>query len=192
MQTIFQLHSERASVLDRLHEGQVSILTQIVAVVAFALLTVLGAKVRIYLWEVPITLQTVAVYGSGLFLGWRNGFLAQLLYLTLGLFFPIFAGEGYGPAYLFGAITAGYLLAYPFAAALIGWLTRKWNTLLGSTLALFLGSQLLLLIGTMWLYTMSSLDWSTALVHGWLRFVPIELAKIFLLGAVYSGVRYIR
>ncbi len=193
MQTVLRLHSERTSVLDRLHEGRVSALTQVLAVVAFALLTVVGAKIRIYLWEVPITLQTLAVYGSGLFLGWRNGFLAQLLYLTLGLFFPVFAGEGYGPAYLFGAVTAGYLLSYPVAAALIGWLTRQWNTLLGSTLALFLGSQLILAIGTVWLhFAAGHTDWWISLEHGWLRFIPVDLAKIFFLGAIYSGIRRIR
>ena len=42
----------------------------------FAALTALGAQVRIYLWEVPITLQTIFVYGGGLCLGARNGFLS--------------------------------------------------------------------------------------------------------------------
>ena len=74
---------------------------------------------RIYLWEVPFTLQTLVVYGSGLYLGWRNGFLSMLLYLMLGFFFPVFAGDTFGPAYLFGAVTAGYLLAYPISAAVI-------------------------------------------------------------------------
>ena len=52
--------------------------TQILGIVGFAFLTALGAQVQIYVWEVPFTLQTLAVYGSGLFLGWRNGLLLSL------------------------------------------------------------------------------------------------------------------
>ena len=88
------LHSPRSASVDLLRSDRASVLTQAAGIVGFALLAVLGAQVRIYLWEVPITLQTLAVYGSGLFLGWRNGTLSMLLYLTLGLFFPVFAGEG--------------------------------------------------------------------------------------------------
>ena len=104
------LHSPRSASVDLLRSDRASVLTQAAGIVGFALLAILGAQVRIYLWEVPITLQTLAVYGSGLFLGWRNGTLSMLLYLTLGLFFPVFAGDGYGPAYLFGAASAAVRL----------------------------------------------------------------------------------
>jgi len=184
------LRSTHQSWIDRLRTGEVSQGVQVLAVVAFALLTALGAQVRIYLWEVPFTLQTLAVYGSGLFLGWRNGFLAQLLYLTLGLFFPVFAGEGYGIAYLSGAVTAGYLLAYPLSAAVIGWLATRWNSLLGSTLAMVVGSLMLFSIGVVWLhYAAGHPDWWTSLERGWLRFIPVDLAKILCTGLVYSGMR---
>ena len=59
--------------------------------------------------KLHLTLQTLAVYASGLFLGRRNGALAMGLYLLVGMFFPVFAGGGFGPAYLFGAASAGYL-----------------------------------------------------------------------------------
>jgi biotin transport system substrate-specific component len=69
---------------------------------------------------VPITLQTFGVILSGLVLGWRRGGLAALLYLALGLVgLPIFA-EGTGGVAVLSKASAGYLLAFPVAAALAG------------------------------------------------------------------------
>ena len=134
MATLLSLHSSRTALVDGLRQEHASTALQVLGIVGFAVLTALGAQVRIYLWEVPFTLQTLAIYGSGLFLGWRNGMLAQLLYLTLGLFLPVYAGDTFGPAYLFGAATAGYLLAAPVVAAVVGLASKRWNTLTGSVL----------------------------------------------------------
>ena len=69
---------------------------------------------------VPITLQTFAVILAGLVLGARRGGLATLLYVVLGLAgLPIFSGGVGGVAVLAGP-SVGYLLAFPFAAALAG------------------------------------------------------------------------
>ena len=69
---------------------------------------------------VPITLQTFGVILAGLVLGWRRGALAVLLYLALGLVgLPIFA-EGTGGLVVLSKPSVGYLLAFPFAAALAG------------------------------------------------------------------------
>ena len=102
----------------------------IAAVITFAAVTALTARVTIFLpfTPVPITLQTLAVVLSGLVLGARGGALAQLVYLGLlaaGL--PVDA-KGLGPAALFGP-TAGYLLgfvpaAFVTAGAAILW--RPW------------------------------------------------------------------
>lgn len=163
---------------------------QVLGIVAFALLTALGAQLRIYLWEVPITLQTLFVYGSGLYLGWRNGLLAMLLYLLLGLFFPVYAGDGHGPAYLLGALSAGYLLGMPFSAAVIGRLSRRWNTLSGSILSVMAGSIVLFTVGVTWLhYAADHATWLQSLDVGWFRFVVFDLAKILCVGLVYTATR---
>ena len=81
------LRTARVSTIDDLRSGSASVGLQVAGIVGFAALTALGAQFRLYLWEVPFTLQTLAVYGSGLYLGWRNGLLAQGLYLLVGLFF---------------------------------------------------------------------------------------------------------
>ncbi|MFC7402400.1 biotin transporter BioY [Citricoccus sp. GCM10030269] len=69
---------------------------------------------------VPITLQTFAVMLTGLVLGARLGFLSVLLYVVVGLAgLPVFSGFSAGFGVLAGP-TAGYLLAFPFAAGLAG------------------------------------------------------------------------
>ena len=74
---------------------------------------------------VPITLQTLAVYLTGMILGGRRGFAALALYVIVGLLgVPVFAGFVGGPAVL-GGPTVGYLLSFPFAAALVGVLAHR-------------------------------------------------------------------
>ena len=190
MASLLSLQSSRSAAVDVLRQEQTSALVQALGIVGFALLAALGAQVRIYLWEVPITLQTMAVYGSGLYLGWRNGFLSMLLYLMLGFFFPVFAGDGFGPAYLFGAVTAGYLLAYPISSAVIGRLSQRWNTLTGSMLALLAGSAILFTLGVAWLhFTAGHATWLESIDKGWLRFIIFDLAKILCVGLLYTGTR---
>ena len=168
-------------------------LVQVLSIVGFALLTAAGAQIRLYLWEVPFSMQTLVVFGSGLFLGWRNGLLAQLLYLIVGLFAPVYAGDAYGPAYLFGAASAGYLLAYPFTAAVVGWLSKRWNSLSGSALAMMIGSIVFFTSGVVWLHHAAGHStWLESIDRGFLRFIPIELAKIVLVGSLYSGVRRLK
>lgn len=191
--TTLSLHSSRSAFVDALRQDNASTLTQVLGIVGFALLTALGAQVRLYLWEVPFTLQTVAVYGSGLYLGWRNGMLAQLLYLTLGLMMPVYAGDQFGPAYLFGAVTAGYLLAYPIVAALVGLLSKHWNSLTGSTLSMLGGSLVLFTFGVTWLhFAAGHSTWFESIDKGWLRFIAADLAKIIFISLLYTGTRRIK
>lgn len=193
MTSITSLSVPRTAVIDDLHQDRASAGLQIAGIVGFCLLTVLGAQVRYYLWEVPFTLQTVAVYGSGLYLGWRNGIASQLLYLTLGLFFPVFAGDGYGPAYLVGAMSAGYLLGFPLAAGVVGWLSKRWNSFSGSVLSMIFGSIALFTAGVIWLhFAAGHSTWIESIDKGWLRFIPVDIAKVLLLGALYTGSRAVQ
>jgi biotin transport system substrate-specific component len=73
---------------------------------------------------VPITLQTFGVMLAGCVLGPVRGFLAVSLYLLLGLIgLPVFAEHSSGPA-VFSGPSAGYLYAFPIAAALAGLLVK--------------------------------------------------------------------
>ena len=74
---------------------------------------------------VPITLQTFAVLLAGAVLGAQRAFLAVLLYLALGAIgLPVFSGGAAGIAPFMGP-TAGYLIAFPLAAALCGFIVER-------------------------------------------------------------------
>lgn len=193
MYASLRLTATRASAVDALREENAAVVAQVLGVVGFALLTALGAQVKVFLWEVPVTLQTLAMYGSGLYLGWRNGMLSQLLYLALGLLLPVYAGDTFGPAYLFAAPSAGYLLALPLAAAVVGLLSRNWKSPLGGVLCLLAGSAVLFTIGVTWLhYAAGHSTWFESIDKGWLRFVTFDLLKIGLVAVLYAGSRRIR
>jgi len=69
---------------------------------------------------VPITLQTFGVALTGLVLGPRRGALALLLYVAVGLAgVPVLSGAVGGLGVL-ASPSAGYLLAFPAAAAIAG------------------------------------------------------------------------
>ena len=190
MTTLLSLHSPRTALVDGLRAERTSAAVQVLAVVSFALLTALGAQVRIYLWEIPFSLQTLVVYGSGLYLGMRNGFLAQLLYLLVGLFLPVYAGDGVGFAYFYAAASAGYLLAFPLVAAMVGYLSERWNTLSGSVLSMMGGSLVLFTCGVLWLhFATGHVTWIESRVKGWIAFLPVDLAKVLFVGLLYSGTR---
>ena len=184
------LAAPSAASVDRLRAADAPLALQAALVVGTALLTGLLAQfeLRIYLWEVPLTLQTLAVYGAGLFLGWRTGALAMLLYLALGLVLPMYAGGGTGLEHLLGA-SAGYLFAFPLVAFLAGRLTEA-NRGVGRTLlALAAGSVVLFSCGIVGLHLVAGMAWADAAVNGWLRFVPWDLTKIALVASLYAAAR---
>lgn len=96
--------------------------------VAAALVVALAAQVAVPLpfSPVPITLQGLAVLLVGGLFGSAVGAGALVLYLVAGAFgAPVFAPLGApGMARLFGP-TGGYLLAFPFAAALVGRIAER-------------------------------------------------------------------
>src|SRR6187431_606516 len=73
---------------------------------------------------VDITLQTFGVLLAGCLLGAVRGFLSVSLYLLLGAMgLPVFAAHSGGLA-SFSGVSSGYLLAFPFGAALAGFLVQ--------------------------------------------------------------------
>ena len=155
---------------------------------AFSLLTALSAQVTIHLPLIPLTMQTFSVLLAGALLGPRLGALAMLLYLAEGLAgLPVFA-EGHSawmPSTLPGVpvilgLSAGYLLSYPFAAALVGWLaTRGWDRRPVTMLAaMLLGSLVVFALGAGWLAHF--VGPAHAFTGGVLPFLPGDLVKALL------------
>ncbi len=127
---------------------------------------------------VPVTLQPLAVLAVGGLLGARRGGAALATYLVLGLLgLPVFAGGGAGLGRLMGP-TGGYLLAFPFAAAVAGALAVRggaWRTLLGCALGMLVihagGAAQLAVLGG---------DPALALRVGFVPFFTGDLLKIGL------------
>jgi len=169
---------------------------RVIAVSAFAALSALGARLSVPLpgTPVPFTLQPVAVLLAGLLLGARAGAASQLTYLAAGAMgLPVFAAGG-GLAYLAGP-TGGYLLAFPVAAALAGWIAG--NPDMGSTVGRVtrvvtgsvVGLTAVHLCGAAWLSLQPWFAGDSADVFR-LTFEPFligDLFKVALVGVVALG-----
>lgn len=113
-----------------------------------------SSYVSIPMQPVPVSMQTFAVLMVGALYGWRLGgvtVMAWLLQALAGL--PVLAGGAGGLAPFMGA-TAGYLLAFPAGAMLMGGLAahgcdgaRPWRAFW----AMLLCTTLILLVGGTWL-----------------------------------------
>lgn len=158
-------------------------------IVASSLVTAAAAQIAIPLpWSlVPITGQTFAVLLSGAVLGARRAFLAQALYLAEGAAgFPVFAG-GAGGAHVLVGPTAGYLIAFPFAAALTGALAeRGWDRRFVTMLAaMLLGSVVIFASGLAGLSRFVPSDRLAA--TGLLPFLPGDLIKSALAAGAFPA-----
>jgi len=165
-------------------------LSNTLLVVSASLVTALAAQVVIPVpWSpVPITGQTFAVLLSGAVLGARRAAVAQALYLAEGaLGLPVFAAGGAGAA-TFAGPTAGYLVAFPLAAALTGTLAeRGWDRrFLGTFAAMVLGSTIILLLGLAVLA--SFLPAGRLLAAGLYPFIPGDIVKATLAALAFPAV----
>lgn len=164
-----------------------TLLQNVLLVAAGSLLVALCAQLALPLpfSPVPVTGQTFAVLLLGATFGARRAALALLLYLGEGAAgLPVFAPLGApGVARLAGP-TAGYLLAYPVAAFVLGKLLetaarRRVFYWLG---AMVVAETLILASGAVWLKWVTGVSWEQALLLGVVPFLPGELIKVALVG----------
>ncbi|WP_395403791.1 biotin transporter BioY [Arthrobacter sp. UC242_113] len=132
---------------------------------------------------VPITLQTLAVMLTGLALGAGRAFAAVGLYTLLGLAgLPIFSGGRSGLGILAGP-SAGYIIAFPLAAAAVGWLaavvirrTLKFRAVLLFVSAMATSIVLVHGLGIAGMMINAKLDFSKAFLAD-LPFYPGDIIK---------------
>lgn len=161
--------------------------SQLFWVITFSCLTVLSAQVEIPTQPVPFTLQTMMVLLAGAFLGSRNGAASQLVYILAGVIgLPVFAGFGFGFAKLFGP-TGGYLLSFPFAAFLVGYVLERKNTSLTILLSFIAGGFLILLAGSLYLSVFFNGDLSKSLFSGAIIFSAWDIIKISAAFGIYKA-----
>lgn len=157
-------------------------------VITFTVLTFLAAQVEIPTQPVPFTLQTMLVLLAGAFLGSRNGAYSQIVYLVLGVIgIPVYAGFSFGLAKIFGP-TGGYLLSFPFAAYLVGYIVEKKNGTLALILSFVLGQLLILFVGAAFLAVFMNGDFSKAMFSGVVIFSVWDIIKISAAVSIYKAV----
>ena len=124
-------------------------------VVGAALLTALAAQVSFLLpfTPVPVTGQTFAVLLAGTALGSRLGPASQALYVALGAAGLPFYADGEGGWQAATGATAGYLVGFVVAAAVLGMLAerRQDRTVLTAVPAMLMGTAIIYGLGAWWL-----------------------------------------
>lgn len=157
---------------------------RVAGVVLGAMLTAAAAQFSSALpfTAVPFTLAPLAVMLTGAALGSRLGFLSQVLYLAAGalglavfspsITLPPGAGRLIGP-------TGGYLMAYPVAAFVTGYLAeRGWDRRYFTSLAsMLIGLSVIFAGGVSWLSLMPGQTLATAVAGGFLPYIAMDLVK---------------
>lgn len=156
-----------------------------------ALIAALGFFPQIMLATgVPITMQSLGIMLCGTILGAKRGALAVLLFLVLvALGLPLLAG-GRGGLGVFAGPTVGFLVGFPIAAFVTGWImerTAGWPVVMAGVASAVIGGIVVLyffgFLGFM-LMTGSSLIKSVGILG---VFVPGDIIKAVLAGLITAG-----
>ena len=132
---------------------------------------------------VPFVLTPLVVLLTGAALGARLGALTQVLYIALGIAgLPVFVPSVTlppGAARLLGP-TGGYLMAYPIAAFVTGWLAeRGWDRrYLTSAAAMLIGLAVIFTGGVSWLAASVTHSLPAALTGGLIPFIALDVVKV--------------
>jgi biotin transport system substrate-specific component len=158
----------------------------ILGVAGFAIALAASAQVAIPIpgTPVPFTLQPMVVVLAGLMLGPTFGAASMLLYLAAGsIGLPVFAPIGApGVARLLGP-TGGYLIAFPAAAYVAGYVATRRPTLTGRWAAALLGMVLIFVGGIAQLAILNG-SLARAVMLGVTPFALLDIVKAFLAALV--------
>ena len=177
---------------------ELSTATRVAAVFLIAIATAVGAQISVPLGftPVPLVMGDMVVLLGGAALGSRLGLAAQVLYLAAGIAgLPVFAASAtlpQGPLRLLGP-TGGYLMAYPLAAFLTGYLAERGfdRRYVTSVLAMAAGYVVIFAFGVSWLALFSwpaALGFDAALRAGLYPFLLGGLAKLLVAAGVLPSV----
>src|SRR5262249_42508148 len=157
------------------------------------LLTVVAAQISVPLpfTPVPFTFQPMVVLVGAAALGARLGASSQLLYLAMGIMgLPVFAASPVLPqgiARLAGP-TGGYLMAYPFAAFVAGWLAERGfdRRYITEVAAMICGLALVFVGGVSWLawFVQPARGISAALASGFYPFIVADVIKLIAAASI--------
>lgn len=162
----------------------------------FAVLTAIGAQLRIPFPVVPLTLQTLMVILSGTILGPYAGACSQILYLVLGLMgLPVFAGGG--GVHYFLHPTFGFLAGFIPGSWLAGYLAERKGvdgSMWSYVPACIAGMAAIYLCGLAVLYLNlnflagKSITLSSVVKMGLIPFLPGDILKIAVIAFLSSRI----
>jgi len=155
-------------------------------VIVFSLFIAACAQFSIHIGPIPITGQTFAVLLTGMLLGSRLGAAAVIAYLIEGAIgLPFFAGGGAGLVRFLGP-TAGYLVAFPAAAFIVGaFAEHGWDKRYETAVAaMAIGSAIIFLGGWAWFAILTNTSPVAAFKLAVLPFLLGDVIKIALGAAV--------
>lgn len=142
-------------------------------------------------FAVPITAQSLGVMLAGAVLGARRGALSLVLLLALvAVGLPLLAG-GRGGLGVFAGPSVGFLLGWPVAAYVVGWLTQRagpaYKLHWGVVANLVGGVVVLYVLGIAGISVVLDVSPVAAAVGTWI-FLPGDLVKVVVAALVARGV----
>ncbi len=190
------MHSTLLDAMTARAAARFRVAEQLGAVLFVTVLTAVAAQISVPLpfTPVPLTFQPMVVLVGAAALGSRLGKASQVLYVALGISgLPLFAASPVlpqGAARLLGP-TGGYLMSFPLAAFVAGFLAergfdRRYPT---AVLAMLCGLAVVFAGGLLWLMIASRppVGVSAALAAGFLPFIVPDLLKLLVAAAVMPG-----
>ena len=162
----------------------------VIAVVLGSALVAICAHIAMPLGftPIPVTMQTFAVLVLALLFTPGAAFACLALYLMEGAMgLPVFSPHGPGGMVQLLGPTGGYLLSYPFAAALASWLYRRGRRSFPAALAgAGLASILILAAGATWLGLLTHVKLSVVFAQSVAPFLPGDAIKVLAATACVS------
>ncbi|MGN1163300.1 MAG: biotin transporter BioY [Candidatus Ornithospirochaeta sp.] len=144
----------------------------------FSALVAAGAFIKIPMFPVPMTLQTLFVFLSGLLLPPVASFSSLLIYIVLGAVgLPIFTSGG-GLAALLGP-TGGFIFGFLLSAPVGSLLAKKKRDSVWWNLFVLLVMEVLMyVVGIVWLKIKLDATWAKAFSVGLVPFIVGDAVKI--------------
>ena len=142
-------------------------------------------------FSVPITIQSMGVMLAGSILGrWRGAAAVTIFLILVGLGLPLLSGGRGGLAVFFGP-SVGFLLGFPVAAFVIGWLSERLSAprSLPRCIAVnvFGGIVVLYAFGTVGVALVTHVSLGAAIIASWI-YLPGDLVKAVAAAVVARGV----
>lgn len=144
----------------------------------FTALVAAGAFIRIPMFPVPMTLQTLFIFLAALLLPPLSSFSSLLIYIVLGAIgLPIFTSGGglsalLGPT---GGFIFGFMLSAPVGSLLA---KKKRDSILWNVVVLLAMEVVIYVVGIIWLKVKLDTTWAKAIATGLTPFIVGDAVKI--------------